>query len=50
MTKFRWLTMSKIERLKYSMNVYYHNKQRFHFAGFIFDFKNMIIIREEDDV
>ena len=46
MNIIKWLLMSKIKRLEYTMKVYYENKQAFHFAGFRFDFDTMTIEKE----
>ena len=49
MTKAKWFLMSKYRKLKYTLDVCYTNKQRFHFAGFVFDFDKMVIEKEQID-
>ena len=46
MTTIKWLLMSKVKRLEYTMKVLYENKQALHFAGFRFDFDTMTIEKE----
>lgn len=47
MTIIKWRLIPKIKRLEYTMKILYKNKQRLHFAGFIFDFESMRIEVED---
>lgn len=49
MSIIKWRLTSKIKRLEYTMKILHTNKQRLHFAGFIFDFENMRIEVEDGD-
>lgn len=49
MSIIKWRLTPKIKRLEYTMKILHANKQRLHFAGFIFDFENMRIEVEDGD-
>lgn len=49
MNSIKWFFMSPSKKLEYTFKVLYKNKQRLHFAGFIFDFVDMKIEVEDHE-